>query len=87
MAKAALKAGKHILVEKPMVTQTAHARGLFQAVERAGKLLAIACQRSYLPDYVYVRRMIENGDLGTIRFISVHLEQTRSLPFDKVSDV
>ncbi|MCL5269299.1 MAG: Gfo/Idh/MocA family oxidoreductase [bacterium] len=75
VVKAALQAGKHVLVEKPMVTQTAHALDLVAEAGRAGRLLAIAYQRSYLPEYCYVRRMIETGELGAIRFITGHLEQ------------
>jgi len=89
VAKAALEAGKHVLLEKPMVTQAAHARDLIQTAEHAGRLLAIAYQRSYLPEYVYVRRMIKNGELGTIRFISAHLEQSwfrPARPFAHESD-
>jgi predicted dehydrogenase len=76
VAKAALEAGKHVLVEKPMVTDVTHAHDLIATAGRVGKLLAIAYQRAYLSEYLYVRRAVERGDLGTIRFVSAHLEQS-----------
>jgi predicted dehydrogenase len=76
VVKDALEAGKHVLVEKPMVTEVVHARDLIETAARANRLLAIAYQRAYLPEYVYVRGMVERGELGTIRFVSAHLEQS-----------
>jgi predicted dehydrogenase len=75
VAKDALEAGKHVLVEKPMVVRVDHAQDLVDTARRTGKLLGIAYQRSYLPEYLFVRKMVQEGELGTVRFITVHLEQ------------
>ena len=75
VAKDAMEAGKHVLVEKPMVVRVEHAQDLVDTARRTGKLLGIAYQRSYLPEYLLVRKMVQTGDLGTVRFITVHLEQ------------
>jgi predicted dehydrogenase len=72
---AALEAGKHVLIEKPMVTSSAHARALVQTAAKQGKLIGVGYQRSYISEYQYVRRMVESGELGEIRFVSAHLEQ------------
>ena len=76
VGKAALEAGKHVLVEKPMTTSVAEARDLIEASERAGKVLAIGYQRSYLPEYLYVHNMVRNGELGQVRFMTAHVEQS-----------
>ena len=75
VCKAAMEAGKHVLVEKPMVTSAAEAQDLIETSERTGKLLGIGYQRSYLPEYLYVHDMIERGELGQVRFITAHVEQ------------
>jgi predicted dehydrogenase len=48
---------------------------LVQTARRTGKLLGIAYQRSYLPEYLLVRNKIQAGELGKVRFMTVHLEQ------------
>jgi len=76
VCKAALEAGKHVLVEKPMTTSVAEAQDLIETSERTGKMLGIGYQRSYLPEYLYVHRMVQNGDFGQVRFITAHVEQS-----------
>lgn len=76
VAMDALQSGKHVLIEKPMVTETAHALNLIEAADRHGRLIGIAYQRSYMSEYQYVRRMVETGELGEIQFVSAHLEQS-----------
>ena len=75
VAKEALEAGKHVLVEKPMTTSVAEAVDLISTAERTGKKLGVAYQRSYMPEYLYAREAVKNGDLGEIRFMTVHMEQ------------
>jgi len=72
----ALQAGKHVLVEKPMVIESRHAQELIKLSEQYDKILAIAYQRSCLSEYEYVRQMVASGEFGDIRFVSAHLEQS-----------
>jgi predicted dehydrogenase len=76
VAKAALEAGKHVLVEKPMVTDAEEAADLAATAERTGRRLGIAYQRSYMPEYLYVKQLVAAGSLGPVRFVSAHLEQS-----------
>src|SRR4051794_26570751 len=41
MAKAALQAGKHVLIEKPMATSTAECEELIELAERHGRILMV----------------------------------------------
>jgi len=75
VCKAAMEAGKHVLVEKPMVTSVAEAQDLIDTSERTGKLLGIGYQRSYLPEYLHVYNMIQRGEFGQVRFVTAHVEQ------------
>ncbi len=76
VALEALRAGKHVLVEKPMVTDVAHGRELVREAAERNLRLAVGYQRSYLSEYVRVRQMVESGELGEVRFVSAHLEQS-----------
>lgn len=73
---ACLEAGLHVLMEKPFVCGSANAERLIAAAERAGKRLAVSYQRHLQGPYVYLRRLIQSGELGTIRFISAYQAQS-----------
>jgi predicted dehydrogenase len=66
VAIAALKAGKHVLVEKPIALETADAKRMVKAAQDAGKLLMIAQVLPYFPEYVFARETIESGKYGKL---------------------
>lgn len=69
LAKKALEAGKHVLVEKPMTRTLEEARALKAAVERTGRIFMVGHQYLYND---YIRRLkneIERGSLGKVRYI------------------
>lgn len=51
-AEAALRAGKHVFVEKPMALTEEECRSLYQAVRDSGKLLTVGFNRRFAPFYV-----------------------------------
>lgn len=67
---AAAKAGKHILVEKPIAYSLAEARQAMEIVDRAGVHCLVAYHRRYDDDCLKVRDMIAGGELGEIRAAS-----------------
>ncbi len=62
----ALRAGRHVLVEKPMAMNTAEADGMIRAAQEAGRLLTVHQNRRLDPDLLYVRQVIESGLLGRV---------------------
>jgi predicted dehydrogenase len=66
VAVAALEAGKHVLVEKPITLAVADARRMVQAAEKSGKLLMIAHVLPFVPEYAYVRTLAERGKAGRL---------------------
>ncbi|MEQ9497053.1 MAG: Gfo/Idh/MocA family oxidoreductase [Deltaproteobacteria bacterium] len=71
-AKAALAAGKHVVVEKPVAPDAASMRDLASAAQRAGRLLVPFQNRRYDGDFATVRAQLEGGHLGKIhRFESM----------------
>jgi predicted dehydrogenase len=57
-ALAALHAGKHVFVEKPMALTQQECRDLFRAVEETGKQLTVGFNRRYAPTYLAVKKQL-----------------------------
>ena len=64
-AIAALQAGAHVLVEKPMAILVEDCDEMIAAATRAGRLLSVICQRRWYPSVQRLRRAIDAGRLGT----------------------
>lgn len=66
----ALDKGLHVLVEKPMVCQTEHARILVNRFRETGKVGLVAYQRHYSPPFRFIKQTIAEGKVGEVQFIS-----------------
>ena len=69
-AIAALRAGKHVVVDKPFAPTVAEAEGVAAEAERAARVLAVFHNRRWDSDHLTLRRLIAEGALGEI----VHYE-------------
>ena len=69
MASAALAAGKHVFVEKPMAQTTAEAEHLVQLSENQGRHLMVGHLLLYHPAFLYVEDLIRSGTLGEIYYL------------------
>ncbi|MGH2616801.1 MAG: Gfo/Idh/MocA family protein, partial [Thermomicrobiales bacterium] len=65
-AIAAARAGKHVLVEKPIALRLAEADAMIAACDRAGVHLGVVLQRRFDPIYRSVHAAITAGDLGDL---------------------
>lgn len=61
----------HVLCEKPLACEPGHAREIEAAARAAGVEVMVSYQRRVDPAYSYMRRAIEQGELGDIRAIDV----------------
>jgi UDP-N-acetylglucosamine 3-dehydrogenase len=61
---AALKAGKHVLLEKPLVLQAADADGMFAAARETGRTLMVAHVLRFWGEYVSLVEFVHAGKLG-----------------------
>lgn len=68
-ALAALKAGKAVLVEKPIATSVVELQALRAAATEAGALVMEAMWSRFLPLYRIVRGIIDSGALGEISYV------------------
>lgn len=65
MAKAALLAGKHVLLEKPLALTLDEADELIGLAEERGLKFAIGYSQRFNPKQALVKRSIDDGTLGT----------------------
>lgn len=70
LATAALEAGKHVLVEKPLAGSVAEAESLIELAGRVDRLLMPGHTFMYSPPVNVIRDLISEGRLGDIQFIS-----------------
>lgn len=67
LAARALRAGKHVLLEKPLARSAEDGSRLVQLAERSPGLLMVAHVVRFFPAYVAVRDLAERGVLGAVR--------------------
>lgn len=70
VAKAALLAGKHVLVEKPFAASVAECEELIDLAERKGLSLMVGHTFLYSAPIQMIKKIIEAGDLGEIQYIN-----------------
>ena len=69
ITREALLAGKHVLVEKPLCTDTAEARDLTAIAERVDRVLMVGHVFLYNNGIIRLRQAIESGSLGDIHYL------------------
>ena len=69
MAEAALQAGKHVFVEKPMAQTLAEAERLVALADEHDRRLMVGHLLLYHPAFCYVEDLIRQGELGEIYYL------------------
>ena len=62
----AAKAGKHVIIEKPLCLSIAEADEMIAACRESGKLLMYAEELCFAPKYERVRAIVESGAVGQV---------------------
>ncbi|MDX1946125.1 MAG: Gfo/Idh/MocA family oxidoreductase [Pirellulaceae bacterium] len=75
---AALKAGKHVFVEKPMALTAADCDGIVRAAEAASKQVLVGHVLPLLPEYAFARMAIASGKYG--KLLGGHFKRVISDP-------
>jgi predicted dehydrogenase len=78
LASAALLAGKHVMIEKPMAMDLPQARRLIEIAKSAGRVLTVFHNRRWDADFLAVRAAIDSGVFGKIINIESRLGQWAS---------
>jgi predicted dehydrogenase len=77
LARAALEAGKHVVVDKPFALDLAQARELAAIAEREGRMLSVFQNRRWDSDFLGVRQVMEAGRLGAVTHFESHIDRFR----------
>lgn len=74
-AKAALEAGKNVIVEKPFTVHSGEGAALIALAKEKGVLLSVYHNRRYDSDYKVVKKVVESGLLGDLLEIEIHYDR------------
>jgi len=80
MTIAALKAGCHVLCEKPMAMNATEAKAMLRAAKKAKRRLMINYSYRFTPQALALRREVDRGVLGDIYFARTVWLRRRGLP-------
>ncbi len=77
LAQAALGAGLDVVVDKPLAVTAEDGRALGRAAQEAGRTLAVFQNRRYDGDFLTLRRLVEEGALGSVHRFESRFERWR----------
>lgn len=77
LARAALSAGKHVVVDKPFTLDLAEARDLLAQAAEGDRLLSVFHNRRWDSGFLAVRQAIETGKLGRVAHFECHVDRFR----------
>ena len=80
----ALRAGKHVLVEKAIALDPQDADAMLDAARQAQRLLMVAHVLPFVPEFAYAAQVIRNGHFG--KLLGAHFKRIISRP-DWSSDI
>jgi predicted dehydrogenase len=78
---AALEAGKNVYCEKPISWCYAEAKAMVEAAQRTGRLLHVQLNTIYTPEARAAKRLIDEGQLGTIYYAKSSHFRRRGRPW------
>lgn len=77
LAKAALAAGKHVVVDKPFTVSLSEARQLKAQADEASRLLSVFHNRRWDGDFLTLRALLEAGSLGRVVALESRFDRFR----------
>jgi scyllo-inositol 2-dehydrogenase (NADP+) len=80
LAAAALRAGRHVVVDKPFALSTADADELIGLAEATDRRLSVFHNRRWDSDFLTVRRCLEAGVLGDVSTFTSRYDRFRPVP-------
>ena len=80
LARAALAAGLHVVVDKPFATTAADGWSLIAAADAAGRTIVPFHNRRWDGDFLTVQRLVAEGTLGDVRRFESRFERWRTSP-------
>lgn len=85
IAVAAMDAGKHVLIEKPMATTVEDCEAMIAAAKANGVTLMVDFHNRFNPAFLALKRQIEAGKMGEPQMMSLRLNDTIYVPTEMLS--
>ncbi|MPV36464.1 Gfo/Idh/MocA family protein [Georgenia subflava] len=77
LALDALRAGRHVVVEKPLALRVADAEAVVTEARRRGLVASMIAHRRFEPEHEHVRELLGTGALGELRLARTHVHWVR----------
>ena len=77
LAKQALEAGKHVVVDKPFTVTLSQAYDLGAIADRVGKMLSVFHNRRWDSDFLTLKQLLAAGTLGNVVYMESHFDRFR----------
>jgi len=77
-AEACLRAGKHVVVEKPFAVSSSECLSLIEVAESSNKLLTVFQNRRWDGDFITAAKIIREGKLGKMVSFEAHYDRWRN---------
>lgn len=78
MALACIRAGKHVILEKPMAFTAAEADEIIAEADRAGVKVTVISQLRYTPAVAALKKAVDEGHFGKVMAADVYMKYYRS---------
>lgn len=83
LARAAILAGKHVVVDKPFTLDLLEARDLLALAAQCGVLLSVFHNRRWDSDFLTIRAAIAEGIVGDVTHFESHFDRFRPMVRDR----
>lgn len=77
LARAALEAGKHVLVEKPIAIRSGEAADLIRLAEAKGLTLSVFHNRRFDGDFMTLAELVQSGAVGEVQSLESRFDRFR----------
>jgi len=77
-AAKALRAGKHVVLEKPFANTSAEAKELIEIAKRSDGILSVYQNRRYVSDYLTIKDILAENLLGEVHTFNAHYDRYRA---------
>jgi predicted dehydrogenase len=77
LARSALLAGKHVVVDKPCTVTLAETESLLELARDQGKVLTVFQNRRFDSDFLALQQIVQSGELGRLVHVESHFDRYR----------
>ena len=77
----AMRAGKHVVLEKPMALSTEDADRVIAVSKETGKLVTVICQLRFSPDVQRLKKLVSDGAFGKLTLCTLSMKYHRSMEY------